>query len=117
MGGAGTAACAADGEGEPAPAAGCGRGCASRCQFSGKAPCHPQPWGSPRVSEGKPSKCSRNAAQSVTGLCFLARQARGRHFQRKSLASAPRLAATASLARSASRPLRGGLSWGPAQKG
>lgn len=35
----------------------------------------------PRLSEAKPSICSRNAAQSVTGLRFLARRARDRRFQ------------------------------------
>lgn len=81
--GAGTAACNAEGEGEPAPVArawagGAGAGVGSVTGF----PSLPSPPRcSPQLSEAKPSKCSRNAAQSVSGLCFLARRLRGRRFQ------------------------------------
>lgn len=83
--GAGTAACNAEGEGESAPVAGAWAGGppteAGVGSMTGLTALPSPPPCSPQLSEAKPSKCSRNAAQSVSGLCFLARRLRGRRFQ------------------------------------
>lgn len=81
--GAGTAACNLEGEGEPAPVAGAWAGGAGAGvgSVTGFPPLPSPPQCSPQLREAKPSKRSRNAAQSVSGLCFLARRLRGRRFQ------------------------------------